>query len=129
MAHPLDGATLKVGRAQEHLDSLKSEIRMFVHENPAHFKSDEDGDFWSLTPEFHFSPRSDSAQEGEHPALGPVPLARCHILGFASLRIGFAAAPNFRPGTSSAVMVPSFFSSRTSSLTCFGNHHSGLTAS
>ena len=55
------------------------------------------------------------------------PLARCHVFGFASLRIGFAAAPNLRPGTSSAVMAPSFFSSRTSSLTCLGNHHSGLT--
>ena len=47
---------------------------------------------------------------------------------FASLRSGFAAAQNLRPGTSSAVMTPSFFSSRTSSLTCLGNHHSGLTA-
>ena len=50
------------------------------------------------------------------------------IFGFTSLRTGFAAAPNLRPGTSSAVMAPSFFSSRTSSLTCLGNHHSGLTA-
>ena len=56
------------------------------------------------------------------------PLARRHVFGFASLRTGFAAAPNLRPGTSSAVMTPSFFSSRTSSLICLGNHHSGLTA-
>lgn len=46
----------------------------------------------------------------------------------ASLRSGFAAAANFRPGTASAVMTPSFFSSRTTSFTCFCNHHSGLTA-
>jgi len=57
------------------------------------------------------SPRNIS-REGEHPALGPVPLARCHVFGFASLRTGFAAAPNLRPRTSAAVMAPSY-STRT----------------
>jgi hypothetical protein len=56
MPHPLDGAKLKIVRAEEHLDSLKCEIRMFIHENPAHLRSEEDGDFWSLTPEFRIPP-------------------------------------------------------------------------
>ena len=41
---------------------------------------------------------------------------------------GLPPRRTFGRGTSSAVMAPSFFSSRTSSLTCLGNHHSGLTA-
>jgi hypothetical protein len=32
--HPLDGARLKVVRAQEHLDSLKAEIGMYLEEHP-----------------------------------------------------------------------------------------------
>src|SRR6186713_368743 len=38
------------------------------------------------------------------------------VVGLESINSGFAAAPNFRPATGSAVMAPSFFSSRTSSL-------------
>lgn len=34
MNHPLDGARLKVIRAQEHLDSLKTEVGMFLKEHP-----------------------------------------------------------------------------------------------
>src|SRR4051812_18603330 len=34
MNHPLDGARLKIVRAQEHLDSLKAEIEMYLHEQP-----------------------------------------------------------------------------------------------
>src|SRR4051812_6533280 len=34
MNHPLDGARLKIVRAQEHLDSLKAEIGMYLNEHP-----------------------------------------------------------------------------------------------
>ena len=34
MKHPLDGARLKVVRAQEHLDALNAEIRMYLDEQP-----------------------------------------------------------------------------------------------
>jgi len=34
MRHKLDGARLKVVRAQEHLDSLKAELRMYLDEKP-----------------------------------------------------------------------------------------------
>jgi hypothetical protein len=34
MTHPLDGARLKVVRAQEHLDALKAELAMYVREHP-----------------------------------------------------------------------------------------------
>src|SRR5580765_8130368 len=34
MNHPLDGARLKVIRAEEHLDSLKAEIRMYLKGDP-----------------------------------------------------------------------------------------------
>src|SRR6476619_4526699 len=49
---------------------------------------------------------------GGTPRVGPCsppcsPWRGCHVFGFASLRTGFAAAPNLRPGTSSAVMTPS----------------------
>lgn len=37
MNHPLDGARLKVVRAQEHLDSLKAEIAMYVSQDPYQF--------------------------------------------------------------------------------------------
>jgi hypothetical protein len=52
-------------------------------------------------------------------------IATDHLCGvpprdWTSLSRGFAEAPNFRRGTASAVMTPSFFSSRTTSLTCFG---------
>lgn len=46
--------------------------------------------------------RGSCRERGEHPALRPVPfpvpLAWCHVFGFASLRTGFAAAANLRPG-------------------------------
>jgi len=40
MNHPLDGARLKVVRAQEHLDSLKAEIRMYLDEQPHEVRSE-----------------------------------------------------------------------------------------
>jgi hypothetical protein len=56
--------------------------------------------------------RGTSWERGNTPrwALFPslFPLARCHVFGFAILSPGFSAAPNLRPGTSSAVMAPSF---------------------
>jgi hypothetical protein len=39
MNHPLDGARLKIVRAQEHLDSLKAEIRMYLDEQPHEVRS------------------------------------------------------------------------------------------
>src|SRR2546422_3438816 len=39
MNHPLDGARLKVIRAQEHLDSLKAEVRMYLNEQPYEVRS------------------------------------------------------------------------------------------
>lgn len=45
MAHPLDGARLKVVRAQEHLEALKDEIGRYLdshpHEFPVKYKSNE----------------------------------------------------------------------------------------
>src|SRR5437868_3625124 len=35
MPHPLDGSKLKVIRAQEHLDSLKTEIRRYLKDQPS----------------------------------------------------------------------------------------------
>jgi hypothetical protein len=78
-------------------------------------------------------PRCEPIQ-GEHlarrgcPPPGVPPSWRIKSLVWRASDNGFAAAPNFRPATRSAVIAPSFFSSRTSSLTCFGNHHSGLMA-
>ena len=39
MNSPLDGARLKIIRAQEHLDSLKAEIRMYLDEQPHEVRS------------------------------------------------------------------------------------------
>lgn len=36
MTHPLDGARLKVVRAQQHLDALKDKIRAYLESNPYH---------------------------------------------------------------------------------------------
>lgn len=49
--NPLDGARLKVVRAQEHLDSLKAEIRMCLDEQlPGIIRSQPDGELQRLTP-------------------------------------------------------------------------------
>jgi hypothetical protein len=50
MVHPLDGARLKVIRAQEHLGALQSEIGMYLHEKPYEFIREEHGDFLTFTP-------------------------------------------------------------------------------
>jgi hypothetical protein len=42
MDHPLDGARLKIIRAQEHLESLKAEIGMYLHEQPHEVHSQPD---------------------------------------------------------------------------------------
>jgi hypothetical protein len=39
MQHPLDGARLKVIRAQEHLDALKAEIAIYLEEQPHEVRS------------------------------------------------------------------------------------------
>ena len=39
MKHPLDGARLKVIRAQEHLDCLKAEVWMYLHQQPDELRS------------------------------------------------------------------------------------------
>src|SRR5688572_25155006 len=44
MNHPLDGARLKIIRAQEHLDSLKTHILMYLHELPYEFRPEKYGD-------------------------------------------------------------------------------------
>src|SRR5690348_6278202 len=50
MNHPLDGARLKVVRAQEHLDALKAEIRMYLDEQPHQIiRSEPDGDLHRLS--------------------------------------------------------------------------------
>lgn len=43
MIHPLDGARLKVGRAQEHLDSLKRELQAYLDQDPYKVGVKEDG--------------------------------------------------------------------------------------
>ncbi len=40
MTHPLDGARLKIVRAQEHLDSLKFEIGKYLDSQPYEFRSE-----------------------------------------------------------------------------------------
>src|SRR5437762_12383188 len=39
MKHPLDGARLKVIRAQEHLDCLKAEVGMYLRQQPDEVRS------------------------------------------------------------------------------------------
>jgi hypothetical protein len=59
MNHPLDGARLKVIRAQEHLDSLKAEIAMYLKGGPyavvAHDKSDPGSTISALQPPLRLS--------------------------------------------------------------------------
>lgn len=43
MPHPLDGARLKVVRAQKHLDSLKAEIQQYLSTDPYHFPAEING--------------------------------------------------------------------------------------
>lgn len=42
--HPLDGAKLKVVRAQKHLQSLKNEIATYLNTNPYEIPIENDGD-------------------------------------------------------------------------------------
>jgi hypothetical protein len=44
MTHPLDGAWLKVVRAQEHLESLNKEIRRYLRTDPYHVPLERQGD-------------------------------------------------------------------------------------
>ena len=57
MQHPLDGARLKVIRAQEHVDSLKAEIGMYLKERPYDIdtKKKADGTF-STTVRIRIAP-------------------------------------------------------------------------
>lgn len=61
MNHPLDGARLKVVRAQEHIDSLKAEVRMYLDEEPYEIAAEHDGKSWqfvttiSVNPPLRFS--------------------------------------------------------------------------
>jgi hypothetical protein len=50
MNHPLDGARLKIIRAQEHLDAFKAESRAFLDTHPYDFESEVYGDHWWLRP-------------------------------------------------------------------------------
>lgn len=50
MSHPLDGARLKVVRAQEHLDSLNAEIAMFLKQHPYTFTVKPDGKYQRVAP-------------------------------------------------------------------------------
>src|SRR5262245_15024560 len=76
MSHPLDGARLKVVRAQEHLESLKDESRGYLDGHPYKIITEEihdpqgfpsmqailpDGSpkltkYWKFTPEVHTLP-------------------------------------------------------------------------
>src|SRR3954469_10232103 len=51
MPHPLDGARLKIFRAQEHLDSLKAEIRMYSDAKPYRFPAKQKGTEWTVQSE------------------------------------------------------------------------------
>ena len=44
MAHPLDGARLKIVRAQEHIDSLKAEIATYLDKRPYEISTQITGD-------------------------------------------------------------------------------------
>jgi len=44
MSHPLDGARLKVIRAQEHIDSLRAEIGIYLNSNPYSIVTKEQAD-------------------------------------------------------------------------------------
>lgn len=48
--HPLDGARLKIVRAQEHLDAFKSDTSTFLSANQYRFESDVYGQYWWVKP-------------------------------------------------------------------------------
>jgi hypothetical protein len=50
MAHQLDGARLKVGRAKKHLQSLKDEIGRYLDTRPYEFPAEHDGDTATAKP-------------------------------------------------------------------------------
>jgi hypothetical protein len=50
VAHPLDGARLKIVRAQEHLDAFKAEAGAFVNTHPYRFESEVYGEHWWVKP-------------------------------------------------------------------------------
>lgn len=50
MRHPLDGARLKVIRAQEHLDAFDSESRAFLNQRPYRFDSEIYPGYWWIKP-------------------------------------------------------------------------------
>ena len=50
MRHPLDGSRLKVVRAQEHIDSLKAEIGMYLNEKPYEFPTQAESNAWVVRP-------------------------------------------------------------------------------
>jgi hypothetical protein len=54
--HPLDGARLKIERAQEHLDSLKAELDMFLGKDPYHFNVEGNEDAVTFQPIIHAAP-------------------------------------------------------------------------
>lgn len=56
MKHPLDGARLKVVRAQEHLDAVKYEISMYIHTKPYTVVIEKDGDMWMGRPIVRIEP-------------------------------------------------------------------------
>jgi len=58
----------------------------------------------------------------------PLRLTAVWVMGSSQPTSGFAAAPNFLPGTGSATITPSALSTWTTSLTCLFSHHSARTA-
>lgn len=56
MNHPLDGARLKVVRAQEHLDAFKSDASTFLSTNPWHFESEVYNQYWWVKPKLTSTP-------------------------------------------------------------------------
>jgi hypothetical protein len=56
MIHPLDGARLKVVRAQEHLDTFKSDASTFLRPDPYRFESEVYGEYWWVKPKLTSHP-------------------------------------------------------------------------
>src|SRR5258708_428207 len=54
--HPLDGARLKIVRAQEHIDSLTAEVRMYLDEKPYEVIKQHDGHVWRFSPDVTIPP-------------------------------------------------------------------------
>jgi hypothetical protein len=50
MRHPLDGARLKIVRAQKHLDSLKDEISRYLDTHPYEFPTEHEGNVVAARP-------------------------------------------------------------------------------